>query len=220
MSLIVSMLPVYLLANLHCLGMCGPLVMMIGQHRYRNLYFLGRTLSFGLVGAFAGSAGAILQLILQQYQIPALMSLSFGGFFILLGIKTLMGWQLMSYRLAGVTQNLSMLIMYDRPFALFLFGFFTVLLPCGQSLMIFSASALSGDLWIGGLNGVVFALLTSPALWGAMRAQQFLMRFKGYYQVSMAVCAFLVGGLAICRGLAELGVINHLSFGSWHFVIF
>ena len=62
MSLLITMLPLYLLGNLHCIGMCGPLVMLLGQQRCRAFYFLGRTLSFTLAGLLAGALGSVLQL--------------------------------------------------------------------------------------------------------------------------------------------------------------
>ena len=74
MSLLLTMLPLYLFGNLHCLGMCGPLVAMIGHHRFRYYYFLGRTLSFTLAAMAAGGAGAVLHLFLNQYHISALTS--------------------------------------------------------------------------------------------------------------------------------------------------
>ena len=57
MTLLLTMLPLYLFGNVHCLGMCGPLVMLIGQHHFRYFYFVGRTLSFTLAGGLAGAAG-------------------------------------------------------------------------------------------------------------------------------------------------------------------
>ena len=79
MSLFFTLLPIYLFGNLHCLGMCGPLVMMIGRHRYRNFYFFGRTISFALVGLAAGEAGSVLQIGLKHLQISAASSFLFGG---------------------------------------------------------------------------------------------------------------------------------------------
>src|ERR1700722_14919765 len=85
MSLLIAMLPVYLFGNLHCLGMCGPLVLMIGKHRYKNLYFVGRVTSFTLVAALAGLFGEVLHTILNPLHLAAFVSIIFGLILISLG---------------------------------------------------------------------------------------------------------------------------------------
>lgn len=230
MSLLITMLPIYLFGNLHCLGMCGPLAMMIGQHRYRYWYFLGRTLSFTLAGTVAGEIGAVADTLFKQYHIPEAASFLFGGILITLGIFTLAGWSYPGYtwfskRLANVSHSLSLLMLRDNAWPTFLFGFFTLALPCGQTLIVFSACALSGDALVGFVNGLAFALLTSPSLLFAMQAHTFLRSAKKYYQMVIGLSALLVGGIALLRGLAEMGIIEHwvLNPGAsphYHLVIF
>lgn len=215
MTLLLTMLPVYLLGNLHCLGMCGPLVMMIGRHKYRYYYFFGRILSYSLVGAAAGAFGAVLNIFLHHYHIPAATSLIFGALIALIGIWGLMQWKGPSFhgkRTAKVSSMLSLLLLRDLPFPTFLFGFFTVMLPCGQTLIVFSACALSGSPWIGLLNAFAFACLTSPSLWLSMRMQGWMAKFKKNYNVWMGIAAIFVGGVSVARGLADLGIIDHLSY--------
>jgi sulfite exporter TauE/SafE len=67
MTLLLAMLPYYLLGNLHCLGMCGPLTMMLGAHRFRYFYFAGRLFSFTLAGGIAGELGAVLNVFFNQF---------------------------------------------------------------------------------------------------------------------------------------------------------
>lgn len=226
MSLFFSLLPLYLVGNLHCIGMCGPLVMMLGKHRYRHLYFLGRLLSFALTGMVAGALGAVLDAVLQQYHIPAVTSLVFGSFIFIIGVYSLLGWQYPGYhwlakRLQGTSQTLSLLMLRDQPWPAFLFGFFTILLPCGQTVIVFSACALAGDAWVGLFNGAAFALLTSPALALAMQAQHLLRYARHYYNTLMGVCGMFIGILAIGRGLAEAGIIPHLVLNeTYHIVLF
>jgi sulfite exporter TauE/SafE len=215
MSLLITMLPIYLLGNLHCLGMCGPLVMMLGQHRYRYFYFLGRTLSFSLAGLVAGELGAVLNVALQRYQISAFASFLFGGIIFAIGVYSILGLlppgqQWLAKRLAKFNQSLSLLMLKDQAWPSFLFGFFTIALPCGQTLIVFSACALSGDPLVGLVNGFAFALLTSPSLLLAMNTHRLLNQVKPYYNIIMGVCALFVGGLALLRGFADLEVIPHL----------
>lgn len=230
MSLFFTMLPFYLFGNLHCIGMCGPLVMMLGQHKYRYFYFLGRLASFGLAGLIAGEAGAVLQLLFQRYHISAATSFLFGAIIVIIGICSLFRWQYpghqwLAKRLSVMNHRLSLLMLRDQAWPAFLFGFFTIALPCGQTIIVFSACALAGDPWIGLINGLAFALLTSPSLLLAMHAHKLLGSLKPYYNYIMGFCAIFIGILAICRGLAEIDLFPHLilntqSSKEYHIIIF
>jgi uncharacterized protein len=226
MTLFFALLPLYLFGNFHCLGMCGPLVMMIGRHRYRNLYFLGRLLSFSLTGMVAGEIGAVLQIVLKGWHLPEALSFIFGSFLIYLGLSTFYGWTPPSMpRLAKANRMISELILKDRRSTTFLFGFLTVALPCGQTLVVFSACAIAGSAWVGLFNGFAFALLTSPSLYFAMHAHQFFKGMNRYYSSVLAISSLIVGVIAFGRGFAELGWIPHLTITpfeleNFHLVIF
>lgn len=226
MTLFWSMLPVYLFGNFHCLGMCGPLVMLLSRHRYRYLYFFGRGLSFSLAAGLAGGAGTVLNVILQRYQIPAATSLLFGGLVLGLGLCHLLRWpypgqKWLARRSSGLSQRLGLLMSRDEALPAFLFGFCTVLLPCGQSLLVFSACAMTADPWVGLANGAAFALLTSPSLLLASQAPNLLAHGRHWERLVIGGLALLIGSLALLRGLAELGMIGHVTvYGPWHIVLY
>lgn len=214
MALFLSMLPFYLLGNLHCLGMCGPMVMMLAKHRWRYAYFFGRLLSFSLAGALAGGVGAVLALTLQSYRISAIVSFFFGGVILAAGMAALVGMPKvaggrLSKLMAKLSAPLAALSLKEGAAPIFLFGFFTLFLPCGQTIIVFSACALYGDVATGFLNGFVFALLTSPSLLLAMHAFSWVQKGKGYYNRILGGFAIVVALLAFCRGFAEMGVIPH-----------
>lgn len=210
MQLLIAMLPLYLLGNLHCMGMCGPLVMMIGQHRYRYFYFLGRLLGFTAAGLIAGSAGALVNGVLQRFHIGAAAALLFGAVLVVLGVMQIGRWRLTLPGLGWANKRLAGLMLKDRPESTFLFGLATLLLPCGQSLIVFTACALSGSSLTGLINGAAFALLTSPSLFFAMQARRLLTKLRHRVDLITGALALLVGILSICRGLAEEEVIPHL----------
>jgi uncharacterized protein len=230
MTLFLSLLPLYLFGNIHCLGMCGPLVMLLGQHRCRFFYFVGRLLSFSLTGFFAGQAGAVLHLILKHYYIAEGLSFLCGVALIRWGIQKIRGkkFHILSSkqtRLNPLQRWTSMLLLKDRRWSTFLFGFLTVALPCGQTLIVFSACALVGDALIGLINGFAFALLTTPALICAMHTLQLFKQLKQYDQMILGGSSILVGLLALCRGLAEMGWMSHWILNPdaspvYHLVIF
>lgn len=230
MTLLLTMLPIYLFGNFHCIGMCGPLVMMISQHKYRYFYFLGRLMSFTMAGALAGGLGAVIHVFLSAYKIGALTSFIFGFLLLLISLFTLFGWHYPGYhflsrRLAAANHTLSLLMLRDQAWPAFLFGFFTLALPCGQTLIVFSACALAGSVWVGLLNGCVFALLTTPSLFIAMHAHRLLNPLKRHYNKIVGIFGIVVAVLAICRGLAEINLIPHLILNPqanhhYHLVIF
>lgn len=227
MSLFLQLLPLYLLGNFHCIGMCGPLVMMLGRHHYRYFYFLGRTVSFSLAGMIAGEVGAVLNLYLHNFYIPALLSFLVGGVICFIGMSNIYGKQYIGQewlgkRFANFNKKLSLLMLQDRALPSFLFGFFTVMLPCGQTLIVFSACALYGDAFAGLVNGFSFAVLTSPSLIIAMHSHAFFKSLRKYYNQMIGACALLVGSLALCRGLADLNLIDHLTVqaSNYHLVIY
>lgn len=188
--------------------------MMIGHHRYRFFYFLGRTLAFGMAGLLAGEIGAVLNLLLSHYYLSAVTSFLFGGILLITGFCTAIrrpypGFVWLSTILSPMQQSLSLCLMQDRVFPTLLFGFFTIFLPCGQTLIVFSACALTGD-WLAGLfNGLAFALLTSPSLILAMHAHTLFKSMKNAYNGVVATSALAIGLLAFCRGFAEMGWISH-----------
>lgn len=226
MTLFWSMLPIYVLGNLHCLGMCGPLAMMLGRHKYYWLYLVGRIVSFTLAGMIAGEAGAVLSITLQHYNLTALTSFIFGGIILIIGLTNLFGCNFpggitVAKLLEPLNRTLGLLMLKDQPLPTFLFGFFTVFLPCGQTLLVFSACALAGSLAIGFWNGLAFALITTPSLWISMHAHQWLAYAKKYYRTILGSAALLVGVLTLCRGFAEIGLIPHLVISKqYHMVIY
>ena len=230
MTLFLTLLPLYIFGNVHCLGMCGPLVMMIGRHPYRHLYFLGRLLSYALAGLLAGGAGAVLHVFLKTYHIAELTSFLFGGLILWIGLSYLLGWRSFTFSclkkpLATLNQVLSQLLLKESMWSTFLFGFFTVFLPCGQTLVVFSACALVGDPLTGFGNGMAFALLTTPSLALAMHTHLLFKRLKNHYNTILGLSSVIIGVLAVCRGCAEMGWISHWIINpeaamAYHIVIF
>ncbi len=232
MTLFISLLPLYIFGNIHCLGMCGPLVMLIGQHRYRFWYFIGRLSSFAMAGWLAGAAGMVVYLTLHDYYIAELISLLCGTLMIVWGLQRLTNFNFFSSkkrhsytRLNKIQKWLASLLLQDSGWTTFLFGFFTVALPCGQTLLVFSACALTGDAWIGLFNGFALAIFTTPSLFLAMHTINWLGRFKKYERLILSSSAIVVGTLAFSRGLAGIGwiqhwIINPTASPPYHFVIY
>lgn len=232
MTLFFSLLPLYIFGNLHCMGMCGPLVMLLGTHRYRYFYFLGRLVSFSLAGFIAGELGAVLHLFLKSFFLAEIISIVCGLVIALWGLQKLTGvsWLHLKQKkkpspLNAIQQWVSTLLLKDAAWPAFLFGFFTVALPCGQTLVVFSACALVGSGLVGLGNGFAFALFTTPSLVLSMHTLHLFKACKPYDRFILGGCSILVGSLACCRGLAEIGWISHVEiYGDpslfYHLVLF
>jgi sulfite exporter TauE/SafE len=215
MSMLLSMIPLYLVGNLHCAGMCGPLVAFLGRHPHRNAYFFGRLTGFTFAGLIAGEIGFIINEFSSWTSLSSFLTLAISFIFFLVGIGFIFNITLKTKgKLFGFLNKLSLTfskwMLKDTFFPIFAFGFVTILLPCGQSLLVFTFSALTEDPIIGGLNGFLFALLTTPSLFASMRASYFFNKAKANYRLFMGISLILVSCLTFLRGLADLGVINHL----------
>jgi len=217
MQLFWSLLPLYLLGNLHCLGMCGPLVAFLSKHQGRNLYLWGRFTSFTLAGAIAGALGELLSHTLNQFFIGTLLTLLAGLAMILFGIYSFLDYhmpnsQWLNQKLEPLGKEIAKLSLHPHPMALFGVGMASLLLPCGQTLVVFSACALEGNLLSGVVNGAAFALFTSPSLWLAAKAPQYLIKWRPYNRYGTALSLCLVGTLTLCRVLADYDYIDHIGF--------
>lgn len=230
MNAFFSLLPIYIFGNLHCAGMCGPLVMLLAKHPYRWWYFFGRLLSFALVGSFSAEMGMFLFSFLNHYHISASFSLLFGIWILLMGTALIFNVRLpkiqwLEKKSAKVSIALGKLMASRSFYGVFLFGASTILLPCGQTLIVFSIIALNCSPLSGLLQGFLFALFTSPSLVAAMKSSQFFFKQKKVYHVWMGAAVLFVGALSLSRGLADLNVIKHFVLNPdwprrYHIVLF
>jgi sulfite exporter TauE/SafE len=219
MALFLTMLPFYLLGNIHCMGMCGPLAMTLGNHSYRHYYLWGRLCSFALAGMSAAAAGQVLNVALQRYHMAAWATLFAAVVCCLWGLAKMADRPIklalpprMGKWLRYANGKMATLMLQDRAWPTFLFGFLTVALPCGQTLFVFSACALSSDVIVGLGNGFAFAVLTSPSLYLAMSAHRLLASWRQHYERLWGACICLVGILMGCRACADLEWIEHRTF--------
>jgi uncharacterized protein len=226
MELLLTMLPVYILGNLHCAGMCGPLVFILGRNPKRYWYFVGRLSSFTLAGILAGELGSYMLASFQIFHIKAVLSLTFGIAFLLYGIKEIWGGPVFRFGkvpafLLWVQKKMAHLSTQNNKRSIYTFGFLTLFLPCGQSALVFAACALSGSALVGLINGFAFALLTTPALILILKSHGVLLRLKKWYKPLFGGAVICVGLLSVLRGLADMGLIDHLAINqSWHLILF
>ncbi len=211
----------------HCLGMCGPLVLMIGlQVRAHGmagapsqvLYHGSRIAVYAVLGVAAGTLGSLLGLGPSLNRVAGVVSVALGLGVVVLGLGYL-GWLPLG-KLAGggarLEHAMSQALQRGGREGVLLLGALNGLLPCGLVDSALLVAATSGGPLPGALGMALFGLGTLPALLivgmgaGALspRVRQTLGRVAG-------VVIVLVGFQLMLRGLAALGVVPPLRLGGW-----
>jgi sulfite exporter TauE/SafE len=209
----------------HCLGMCGPLVLMVGlQLEARGwagvpvhaLYHATRVAVYVVLGAIVGEVGSLLGLSSGFYQLAGAVSLTLGLGIVLVGVGYL-GWLPLG-RLEGagawLNRAMSQALRLGNLRGVLLLGALNGLLPCGLVYSSLLLVASTGSAGAGALGMLAFGLGTIPALLvvgagsGSLsaRVRQAMSRVAG-------VLIVLVGLQLILRGAAALGWTSHLHLG-------
>jgi sulfite exporter TauE/SafE len=209
----------------HCLGMCGPLVIMVGVQRTRSgkgntffvhlVYHSARIAVYGILGSFMGALGSLMGIGTQFADAAGTLSVTLGVGVILFGLGYL-GWPPLS-RLAETSGWLSRRMgqaLHRGGFrGIMILGALNGLLPCGLVYSaLLSAAATDSAIW-GGVAMMLFGAATIPALMtvgvGAHMlsagARQLLVRLAG-------AMILAVGVQLILRGMATLDLVPHLHW--------
>lgn len=200
-----------LAGSLHCLGMCGPLV--LGLHgrgsaglRSRMAYHLARALAYAGLGALVGALGAGLALAGWQRG----LSIGAGLLVLWMGLKS--GWleHIQARLTTGAARRLLPGLQLARNTAglpgQLLAGFMNGLLPCGMVYVALAASASFGDPLRGAAFMALFGAGTWPAMIGLSFGGGWLDRqLRGRLQPIMQGWMLVLGLLLILRGF-DLGI--------------
>lgn len=185
LPLLTSLTPIYLFANIHCFGMCGPLMLLMAKQKGRAAYLLGRLLSYAAVGALAGALGQLplfplspphalltVKTILILWATKKLIALLSAT----TAISSIQTIQKFLQKAAQMTRKTFMrpiekipallIDLSSRNFrlAFFCMGLLSVLIPCGQTILVFSLCALHQSPLSGLIAGALLALISTPAL--------------------------------------------------------
>lgn len=214
--LILSLLPLYFMSNFHCLGMCGPLMVLMSKNPHRHWYLLGRLFSYTLLGGLCGSLGQSL-LRLPQGKTAALLYVIIAFFLLLYAFfkawkykpRLLKNIRLfLQKRLSPLTHYLVRLSAKRGRQACAAMGFFSVLIPCGQTFFVFSMAAIYARADAGFLAGGLLALFSTPSLLFAMQTLR-LQRLRSLQDTTLIISALIFALQSILRALAVLELIPH-----------
>lgn len=162
------------LGSLHCVGMCGPLAIIIHQRSLRTgrsgaqglvLYHAGRVSTYIGLGLLVGLLSTALWGRLQ-------VGLSvFAGVVLLLSAFSLLPWERKIWSLPGfrtlgewIPRTYGRLMASPSPLAPWLGGMVNGLLPCGLVYLALSTALATGDPLLSAQMMLLFGLGTVPAL--------------------------------------------------------
>jgi sulfite exporter TauE/SafE len=197
------------MGSVHCLAMCGPLVMTLNTRKQQSisdklLYNAGRIFTYCLLGLIAGIFGSGIQWAIGQQ----FLSVTTG---VLLLLAVLVGWigkdpnvRWLSGPLAKIKMKLGAMLNGNRV-SMWWFGVYNGFLPCGLTYVALAASVATGSLLQSIVYMALFGLGTSPMMWVIVSGFQKLNQkwISGNKLITGFTCFLAL--LLIVRGLG-LGV--------------
>ncbi|GBL34733.1 hypothetical protein EMGBS15_03280 [Filimonas sp.] len=212
LPILLSALVLGFLGSLHCIGMCGPLVMSMPFQKVREgktlfatvNYHLGKALTYSLFGLLAGSIGQGFAFFKWQQMLSVVAGLSLLLITFLPILKN-------KIRLPQAVQQ-----GFNKLFAkaatetdlkyFFAFGFLNGFLPCGLVYTALAGAAVTATPLKGLLFMLFFGLGTIPSLTSVILFQQKMgENLKKYLFRSSYYISILIGVLLVLRGF-NLGI--------------
>ena len=204
------------IGSLHCLGMCGPIVLVLPRDAQSGLrfffgrlaYVLGKAVTYGMMGIVVGLIGqAFLLAGFQQW-----LGIITGSLMILSVlvpgriVNRLLPFKGNSAMANAVKQSLGKLLARGSGASLFAIGLLNGFLPCGLVYTALAAAMTGGTSAAGALFMFVFGIGTAPALIAFSYAEHLLsatarIRLARFLPVGVV----LLGLFFILRG-ASLGI--------------
>ncbi len=215
----------------HCVGMCGPLMLLFARIQGEGrtgplallpsllLYHFGRIVAYGIIGLGLGLIGSVTQIGEGQLLLQGGLSLAVGLLMLLMGLS-LHGFLPMQRKIesgalgakviAKIRTSLASRGIGGRVFMGVANGF----LPCGPVYAVaFGALAAASPLR-GALAMVIFGLGTLPVLLVLLLVGG---RFGGVIQRRFqhvgALLVLIIGAQLALRGAAAFGWLPHLTLG-------
>lgn len=201
-----------LISSFHCVGMCGPIAMMLPLDRSSQakktaqllLYHLGRLTAYSALGLIFGLLGKGFYLAGMQQQ----LSIMVGVFMILIAIvpeKVFMKYNFsrpVYTIISKVKSTLGKQFRKKSNSALFLIGLLNGFLPCGLVYAALFGALAMQNAPLGITYMALYGLGTIPMLSAAAYAGSFLSNgFRSKLQKVIPVVTVIIGTLFILRGM-------------------
>lgn len=216
MTILISALILGLMGSFHCAGMCGPIAIALPLHGNTvpqkifggALYNIGRTITYGIMGAIFGLLGQGISMIGFQQKISVIMgavmiiSVLFPALF-----KNQYRMDKSWFSLVGKLKKSIGQMFSIRSFSsLFFIGLLNGLLPCGLVYIAIAGAIGTGDIAQGTLYMILFGLGTIPMMLSISVAGNMMgLALRTRINKLIPVLVVVVGLLFILRGL-DLGI--------------
>ncbi|MBK6997398.1 MAG: sulfite exporter TauE/SafE family protein [Lewinellaceae bacterium] len=212
MSILITALLLGLAGSLHCVGMCGPLLLALPLDaagkwqvmRKMLVYHVGRILTYAALGVLFGLLGKGLAIAGFQ----KILSIGAGAF--MLGMA-FMAWRFEQLVTAlpgfgaftqGVKSGIGNLMRKSPNGSTFSIGLLNGLLPCGMVYAALAGAIASSGGLEGGLFMAVFGIGTLPLLlMVSVLGRSFSVSIRQKIKFAQPVLLGLVGLLLLQRGL-------------------
>jgi sulfite exporter TauE/SafE len=205
-----------LLGSVHCIGMCGPLVMALPISTKNNfqkissllLYLLGKILSYALLGILFGLFGSQFRIFSIQSNISFIIGLLMLLYVFYMFVFKYKHFQIHLFNKTynSILKLLSKLFKSKFVISFLFIGMLNGLLPCGMIYLALSWAVVTRSAVDGGLLMAFFGMGTIPALILVAIGGQFMgFVFRKRIQKLLPVFIFGIGVLLILRGL-NLGI--------------
>ncbi len=189
-----------LAGSLHCMGMCGPLVLAAQAKKLKAwqaglLYHTGRSISYAALGALAGWAGTGIFSSNWQHQIGVLAGILMmvWGLAYFIPKKARLSYPPLWKKAAGFWMR------KKHPLSLVGLGLVNGLLPCGLLWAALAGASMQGT-WLGGLSFMgLFALSTWPAMMGISAIRDMLQPWLKKRQLLIGCWLILSGAWLVYR---------------------
>jgi sulfite exporter TauE/SafE len=216
MTILLSALVLGLMGSFHCAGMCGPIAIALPLHGNTilqkvfggTLYNIGRTITYGIMGALFGLLGQGIEMLGFQQKISVVMgalmiiSVLFPALF---KNKNNIGksW---SRFVGGLKKAIGKMFSIRSFSSLFFIGLLNGLLPCGLVYMAIAGAIGTGGVTQGSLYMILFGLGTIPMMLAISMAGNIMSQaIRRKINKLIPVLVIVVGLLFILRGLT-LGI--------------
>lgn len=211
-SLFISAFFLGIIANLHCVGMCGPIALALPLNRSSKIeiivgilqYNFGRILTYSILGFIVGVVGFGINLI----GILQLVSVLAGiGIILYAWRKQLFQGKIFrsvkfNFIQKFMSKTMGEIIRNKNPFKLFLFGILNGLLPCGMVYTALITAIIAGRPIFSSFTLFFFGLGTLPGMiLISFFANKITTRFRGRINKVLPLFVTIIGILIIIRGL-------------------
>lgn len=203
-----------LLSGLHCLQMCGPIVLAyslpLGKARAlpaHLAYNAGRILTYMFLGAMAGAAGSGMQVLGRMAGLASGARIASGAAMIAAGIALILPRSgLVAIQTGGRFARAAGRLLQGGKLRL---GLTLGFLPCGLVYAALLKSVDAGGAAAGALSMLAFGLGTAAALLGMGVASSFAgVRLGAWSSRLAALAVILTGAILLWKGLAAKPVCH------------